>query len=193
MDCTFLLEKPETTIAAASAVIALVATAFTAHQAFLTRQHNRLSVKPHLTTWSHEENNGAIYKLETQLLNNGLGPAVLKRFIVFFEGKIIGDNRDRQSLEEKIEEVITSQQNIIRHSISIIGLSFPIPSQTKEVLLSISVPMAKDTNKKTYIDFMNKFDIKLVYQSMYGENFSFDTREEKQKIYKWFLERQKWS
>ena len=72
----------EPVIAISSTIIALCALVATFWQACVARRHNRLSVTPYLTTWSHHDDKG-VYKVD--ILNNGIGPALIKNFLVFVD------------------------------------------------------------------------------------------------------------
>jgi hypothetical protein len=71
----------------ASAVIALCALFFTVWQVTVIRRHNKLSVTPHLTTWYHSDDENNRYQIE--LLNNGIGPALIKSFLIQVDGQSI--------------------------------------------------------------------------------------------------------
>lgn len=72
-------------IAVASAAIALTALAVAIWQGILMRRHNRLSLRPHLTFRQMMSEANPQFSLE--LLNNGLGPAIIRRFQVLIDGK----------------------------------------------------------------------------------------------------------
>ncbi len=67
-----------------SAVIALCAFFLTIWQTCITRKHNKLSVTPHLTTWTHSDKSKSLYSVE--LLNNGIGPALINHFEIQVDG-----------------------------------------------------------------------------------------------------------
>ena len=74
----------------ASNVIALSALAATFWQAYISRKHNKLSVKPYLTTWTTTSSDGYVI---VKIINNGVGPAHIKSFSIFVDGqKMIGEN-----------------------------------------------------------------------------------------------------
>ncbi|CAG1021695.1 hypothetical protein DOJK_01178 [Patescibacteria group bacterium] len=72
----------------ASSVIAICALILSVWQGYLTRLHNRISVKPHLTTWSYDYIPGKGL-CSIDLINNGIGPAVIKKFIIKVDGEVI--------------------------------------------------------------------------------------------------------
>lgn len=65
-------------------VIALLALILTLWQAWVSRRHNKLSVIPYLTTWTHT--NHQAYKYHVEIINNGIGPALIKSFKIFVDG-----------------------------------------------------------------------------------------------------------
>lgn len=174
-------EDPNMTIAVAAVIIALLTALFTAYQAFLSRKHNRLSVKPHLTTWIDDSSDNKFYVIRCDLMNNGIGPAIIKKFEVFFEGEKIGDNQDRQALEAAIKEKIEAQSGIIRHSVSVLGKDFPFPSGSRITLLELHIANHIGFDKKPYQDFIDKFDADFVYHSMYGQAWEHSTKDNKDK------------
>ncbi|NQT57186.1 MAG: hypothetical protein HQ551_13270 [Desulfobacteraceae bacterium] len=83
----------EAIVGFSSAVIALCAFGLTIWQACITRRHNKLSVTPHLTTWTHSDKAKNIYAVE--LLNNGIGPALIISFHIQVDGQaIIGEGTE---------------------------------------------------------------------------------------------------
>lgn len=76
-----------------SAIIAFCALGPTIWQARVMRHHNKLSVTPHLTTWSHSDKTSSRYVVE--LLNNGIGPALMSSFQIQVDGQsIIGEGAE---------------------------------------------------------------------------------------------------
>lgn len=71
--------------AISSAAIAVFAFFTTTWQAITTRKHNRLSVKPMLSTWTTTAPDRYTFKLS----NIGVGPALIKSFHVYVDDKKI--------------------------------------------------------------------------------------------------------
>lgn len=69
----------EVWVAISAAFIALCALAVSIHQIRLSEQHHRLSVKPCITLIRHLSDTD---KIGLELINNGFGPAVIKKIIV---------------------------------------------------------------------------------------------------------------
>lgn len=76
---------PEFIIAVASIAIALSALAVAIWQGILMRRHNRLSLRPHLSFRQMMSETNPQFSLE--LLNNGIGPAIIKEFQVLLDGE----------------------------------------------------------------------------------------------------------
>lgn len=151
-------------------LIACAAATFTGYQALLMRKHNRLSVKPHLSTWTTDTQVGDDYVIYFYLENNGLGPAIIQKFEVFFDEAKIGDCYDRLALNKRMSEKVEEQKGITKHIISLLGLKTAFPAGKKEVLFAIHMPMYMGFSKQAYADFMDRFDLNLEYSSVYGGN-----------------------
>ena len=67
-------------IGISSVVIAICAIVVSIWHGVQTRKHNKLSCKPHLTTWMNSDKGKACYSVD--LINNGLGPALIEKFTV---------------------------------------------------------------------------------------------------------------
>ena len=84
--------NPDTIIAIASLIVAVTVMIFAAYQTKLNRDHNRLSVRPNLfvgkRTWKEDD----VYSIRLNLINNGLGPAVVKHYAVYFDSNLLGDS-----------------------------------------------------------------------------------------------------
>lgn len=168
-------------IAGMAMLVALFTGVFTAYQAFLTRKHNRLSVKPDVTTWINEDNADGYYILRCDVKNNGIGPAIIRDYSVFYEGHKIGSNQNRKALEAAIEEKIDAQSGIIRKSVAVFGKDYPFPAGTEQTLLEIQISNHTQFDKKPYQDFIDKFDADFTYECIYGKTFTHSTKNSKDK------------
>lgn len=71
-------------IALSTAIIALAAVGIAIWQGYLNRAHFRLSVKPHIVVhWAILPGQPVTFTMT----NNGLGPAIIKKFFVVIDGK----------------------------------------------------------------------------------------------------------
>ena len=70
----------------ATELIAITAVLFTAYQAYLSRKHNKLSVKPHITvSWA----NFSDAPISFTMCNDGLGPAIIKSYSIEVDGSTV--------------------------------------------------------------------------------------------------------
>lgn len=76
----------ETVISLCSVAIALGALSIAVYEGYVTRRHNRLSTKPHLSFKCDLQKDSP--QVNVMVRNNGLGPAVLKAFEVGLRGKV---------------------------------------------------------------------------------------------------------
>lgn len=150
------------TFAGVAAVCAGIVTLCEIHA---TRKHNRLSVKPFLTdhTYTVYTNNGATESFE--LTNNGLGPALIKKFEVIMDGVPL-QYKDEDGLQEQIQKFLPAGK--ITHIKIFTNLS-AIPANEKNLILQIAVPSSDVSKCKKLQDLAPKISLRIEYESMYGE------------------------
>ena len=78
-------------IAISSILVSLLALVFTVYQGYETRRHNRLSLLPHIFI-NYYLNEAETGKTGVEIVNDGVGPAVITNFRVFYDGKKIVDD-----------------------------------------------------------------------------------------------------
>jgi hypothetical protein len=164
-----------------STIIALFALLLTFGQLHTNRKHNRLSVQPHLTSWLYEDEKDKNYIIKALLLNKGIGPALVDEVKVYYQGKMIGDNSDRNKLYDKIDAIIDDQNfGHVRKDITTLGKNYALSSGEKLCLLGLTAPLHLSFERKIFQDFVDRFDIKIKYKSMYGVRApEFDSKKEK--------------
>src|SRR3982751_1653555 len=75
--------QPETFIAVAALVVSISAVVVGLYEASLQRAHDRAEVWPHLEISTFTSSSGA----SISLVNNGIGPAIIKSVVVTVDGK----------------------------------------------------------------------------------------------------------
>ena len=172
----YLLGNPDTVTAVGSLCVAVIALIFTAYQSSLSRSHNRLSVRPNLTIYQYEENNDGEYCLSLVMANNGLGPAIVNEYEVFCNGISLGNSKDATALiakiDEKVEEfgLASSHERVVFHT----GHSVPV-NETNHLIKISSSSYNKDM-LDVFDYFISEFTVRVVYESMYKEEYRVDTR-----------------
>lgn len=151
----------------AAEIIALCALFFTAYQAIIQRRHNILSVKPHITTFTHRNKTKTAGQLQLQLMNNGLGPAFIDRFQVYLAG-------ERCEANAAVNSVLGDLSK--NSSITTLGDDYAMRPDEIRSLLVVTFPIASDEQFDTVEQKLNKLDLEVHYSSAYGEKFVYDSR-----------------
>lgn len=144
-------------IALSAMIVAIFALFVTTWESYQSRKHNRLSVKPFLGIGVdiHE-------KVEFTLSNQGIGPAVVKEFSVYFDGKLLSKNPRADIYRELLEG------SIGKYKFHIPFEGACIKEGAEKSLLRVVYDDPK-TNKQSIKNFSNKFAFKVVYTSIYGD------------------------
>ncbi len=157
----------------ASLVIALCALVFSIWQGFQVRKHNKMAFRPHLSSWSHSQHDKDVYIVE--LLNNGLGPAVIKNFTIKVDGKKIS-GEGTELMEKAIKALFPDME--FNYQYGHLGEKYAMGAKEKRTLLSIQflddeLPPSDDI-KRT----LSRADLEVEYESFYGEKFFLSTANE---------------
>lgn len=103
--------------AIAAVVVAIIQTLIMREEAVMEREHARLSVKPALAVVGsrNDDPDNPLYSIE--LSNQGLGPAVIEQFSVFYDGRYLN------SWDELVESVSDGKYSIAGENENINGWS----------------------------------------------------------------------
>ena len=157
-----------------SSVIALCALVFSIWQSSLVRKHNRISFRPHLTTWAHSEHTQGIYAVD--LLNNGLGPALIKNFKIKVDGKVMsGEGTD--PIDKAIKILFPSEQFNAQYAY--LGEKYAMGAKDKCRVVIIQFYGEKLPASDYLEHTINRADLEVEYKSFYGEKFFFNSADEK--------------
>lgn len=164
----------ETYIAIASAFVALCALAVTVWQGRQNYKHNKISVRPKLTTMENFHDEGRLITVSYELINSGFGPAIIKDFILVYEDKEISKN-NRKTYEEFLKEKAKSEGCHVLNVIAFAPDSALLAGERCE-LFSFEHDSLED------ISFINKLDLRVNYQSIYEEKtYTYDSNKEMQR------------
>lgn len=155
-----------------SGVAAVCAGIVTLYEIHATRKHNRLSVKPFLTDHTHTDrtDNGVVEKFE--LTNNGLGPALIKKFEIIKDGQPL-QYKDEDDLQAQIQKFLPAGN--ITHIKIFTDLS-AIAANENNIILQISVPNGDISKCKKLQDLAPQLSLRIEYESMYGEKLVYCSR-----------------
>jgi len=153
-----------------SVIIAVCALGLTFWQAKITRRHNKLSVTPHLTTWTQSEQVTGRYSVE--ILNNGIGPALIKSFSVQVDGQPIGGERSEPI--EKALKVLFSQY-AFQSSQAYMGCGYMMSPKETRALVTIQFLGPRFPKQEEVDQAMKRARLLIEYESIYGSKHVLDT------------------
>jgi hypothetical protein len=165
---------PQAWVMIASAVIASCALWFSIWQAAQQRRHNRLSVKPHLATWTYRDPQKGTFKVE--LINNGLGPAHIERFSLELDGVGLSEN-PMPGLENFLNRAFPNTP--YRATVGSVEGNYVMAPKEIRTIIELQFLKAPFPTKKAMDDAVAKLEIEVGYRSFYDEKLHFSSKEEK--------------
>lgn len=154
----------------ASSIIALCAILFSIWQGIQIRKHNIISFRPHLTTWTHNEHVKGTYVVD--ILNNGLGPALIKKFTIKIDGNEI--NGEGTEPIDKALKILFSKE-LYYSSYAYLGENYAMGAKDKCRFLIIQF-YGEEIPSSDYVKSkIERADLVVNYESFYGERFTFNT------------------
>ncbi len=152
--------------------IATVITAFSAillatFEGFQIRKHNRLSVKPKLSTFQ-QINSGALESAVT-LDNNGVGPAVINQFTVLLDDqKMVGD-----SAYELIGVALSKifrlpSENFKFLETGSLAKSYFMPANSKTTIFSVKIDPSSNIKEEEFLQGLRRLNLIVEYSDIYN-------------------------
>jgi hypothetical protein len=159
----------------ASNVIAICAFGATFWQAHLTRKHNKLSVKPYLTTWTTMSSDG--YSV-LKIINNGIGPAHIKSFKILVDGqKMVGEALEPH---DKCLKLLFPEYKYDWYG-SYLGVGYMMRSHEERDLIAIKFIGEKMPEQVEVEHRAKRVQILIKYESIYKEEDDYDSQREVKK------------
>jgi hypothetical protein len=158
----------------AAEIIALCALFYTAFQAHTTRKHNRLSVTPYLTTFTHTLKTPQLVTLVNELMNNGLGPAVIKEYKIFLDGSQL-DIKNSDQAEKELEILLQGKE--FNRMATVLNKGYYVPPGEKRIVLSISFPVNEKQKIEDFLATLERLSLSIEYESTYGQKFTYDSNK----------------
>jgi hypothetical protein len=148
----------------ATITISICALSLAIWNGYLTRTHNKLCVKPFITSFLQESSTNLTFTIT----NCGLGPAEIEEFTIFANGKKINNHEEFNVDLESLLATLTLQKlyteyNKLGHIIDIKGSS---------TILEIKADSLAPEEIKT---ILNRYRLVVKYKSLYGQRFEFDS------------------
>ncbi len=157
----------EIIVSISSLVVALCALGFTAWQTSVQRNHNRISVRPHLFSFTKREKHDNIVSLQVLLINNGLGPAFVNKFQVYYKGQTCEPNA---AISAALGELSRNSSH------TILGDDYAMSANETKVLLAVTFPVVSDEDIASVEAKIDCLDLVIEYSSAYEKMKSYDSR-----------------
>jgi hypothetical protein len=147
-------------------LIAVVAIVLAAWEGLENRRHNRLSVQPRLGGEYSSGRAGDSQYVRIAVENTGLGPAVIKSFRMYLDGREVtrGDEADRSRWNEIIAAVASDGMQVNAHAF---GAGYFFPAGREYLLFEARGPKP-DTGSIS--DIADRLGIDVCYCSIYGSH-----------------------
>ena len=156
-----------------SLIVSVCALGLTLQQIWATYKHNRLSVRPLLATNLEKTrplNAPDVVVVTASIGNCGLGPAIIKKFEVLFDGIPLQANTPEElgkMVQDRLNaEILDSYYGLLRkHHVMKAGDSFDLA----RITVRAPTPQQQEAFAKLHV--------RVTYESAYGDKQTYDSRE----------------
>ncbi|MCP5006050.1 MAG: hypothetical protein GY941_19245 [Planctomycetes bacterium] len=158
-------------ISLAAIIIAFCALVFSVWQGYITRHHQILSVRPRIDIDYDFLFQPNVLKIDIH--NNGLGPAIIKKFEILYDGdKLVGDiGKSYDSILRSIRNE-TNIQCEFTYKLPLINETFP--NSTSYPLFKIVLPPETTQKQCSSIEgWIVRMGFRVDYECMYGKKHSY--------------------
>lgn len=157
--------------------ISLCAIALTIYGLYATRRHNRLWVTPHLADYTNNSTTNEGLIIFYDISNNGIGPAKIKSFVLFREGKPFPRGKD-DYVDSFIRAHLGNRLKYdIRHSFNF-GDDDSLKAGDTRHVLNIFFPGAKSEDRGKILEMFGGIGLRIEYESFYGEKFVLERKND---------------
>ena len=115
-----------------------------------------------------------VYAVE--LMNNGLGPAIIESFTVKIDGKVIS-GEGTEPIEKGLKILLPNTQYQSHQAYMAKGYS--MSAKEKCTILAIQFTESTSLNQETIEHTFNRADLIIKYKSFYEEEFTYSSEDEK--------------
>ncbi len=155
----------------ASSIIAACALGFTAYQAYLTRHHHKISVAPRLTTWVQFPDSHGVFSIE--LMNKGIGPAIIKSFELAVDGKQI-QGRKTEKIDKALK-ILFPKESYTSTS-SFLDDGYAMAAKDGLTLASLKFSLGVALTSEEFERRLERVSLTIKFDSMYGETFQYQAK-----------------
>lgn len=140
------------------------------------QKHNKLSFRPYLTSWTHKKSNVGFYAVE--LMNNGLGPALIESFSIKVDGKVIPGEKS-EPIKKALKILFPKTDYEQKHAYFAKGYSMGAKERKTIVAIQFSKNNSPPPAPEIVKHAINRTDLIVNYKSFYEEPFTYSTEDEK--------------
>lgn len=151
----------------ATALVAVIAVAFTFWQIRVAREHNRLSVRPRLVLWLDSTELGGHHATTVIAKNLGLGPAYVTKIEYLFDGMAV-DVRDAGAVQDAMHAAFGKRWAKAWPLLDLRDV-LPIPKDGELPLIKIETDSASGSLNDDLEKLRERFKTVIEYLSPYNE------------------------
>lgn len=163
----------------AALLVAICALFLTISQSRATREHNRLTVKPHLTSFTERvadpERKGVV-RVRATLSNNGLGPAIIRNFEPLFADRPI-NAADADGLAEFVGKTVPVPILPGGCYFTVLREGYVLAKDQTLVVAELLIIPTLDSPYDALKRALDQFHLRVTYESAYGQSFVYDSRD----------------
>lgn len=160
----------EMIVGISSLVVAVLALGSSIWNATQSRKYHKISYRPQLSTWylANEETR----EYELILMNNGLGPALIKSLRVKIDGGYL-ESGDEDLISKMLQELFPGMLGKVR--IGFINYEHLMSEKEKIVLFKFTLDELCDLDSNDVQRRTERASLEIEYHSFYGERFVYNT------------------
>ena len=154
--------------AAMSTIIAVCVLVVTVRQKRQNLEYNQLSVRPLLGSSLLNSRKGRSINIKFELVNYGIGPAIIETVILYFNG----DEELRNSSKKYVEFINKNIKGFDKKNLGFVVPDSIIAIGERQIIWDITY-----NDRIDIFDFIKKLDMRVEYKSIYGVKMCpYDTR-----------------
>ena len=155
-------------------VIAFSAIGLAIWEGLENRRHNRLTVQPRIGAEIDAGSDGEQEFVRLGIESNGLGPAVMTAFRIYFDGELqdTTDEFGTSRWSAVMEALELENDSTIRMNAQAFGEGYYLPTGREAIVFEVTRPMRLpgDTVTPPLIDLLDRLAIQICYCSVYGSD-----------------------
>ncbi|MDF2182208.1 hypothetical protein [Neptuniibacter sp. CAU 1671] len=168
-----IFEYAQIATAIGSTIIAMTALAVAIYEGRSNRKHNRLSMKPAIVLETSSESSPPT--INVSIVNAGLGPAEITKVQFFKHGKELSGDLEYElklAISNILEKIMVETTTV-----SVMNPGYILRSSAENCVAKIKLSPTEPTCIENLTELLGVIDMRVEYQSFYGEADAYDSRE----------------